>query len=247
MNQQFGNNQNNFRPRFHNGRGSNRGSRGSMVNHWQYRSRNDSFSSDNVENSSIYQRFDWDDWVMQQPMATGQGSSNRVDQSEFSITPIHMNIDPENVVLFQGYDSPFSTFYKVPVKVLSVTYPCVESYYQACKVSQLVGQNAAFELMSATNGAKAKQHARNIIRGHKISPLDVEEWKRSFGVNAIYYGTYYKFLQNRELRKKLFETGDKLIIHDYPKDALYSSGCDEKTLKSWLEDHIGKRIEVSHR
>ena len=95
------------------------------------------------------------------------------------------------------------------------------------------------------DGFAAKKHARSVIQREKINPKIVQFWKIGGGVQAIFYATYYKFKQNPGLRRKLFETRENLIVHDYRSDKLYSSGCDRETLTNWLADHDGKLLHVS--
>uniref|UniRef100_A0AC34QTB9 NADAR domain-containing protein n=1 Tax=Panagrolaimus sp. JU765 TaxID=591449 RepID=A0AC34QTB9_9BILA len=171
---------------------------------------------------------------------------DKIEECVYHILPISMNLDSKNVVLFRNGQSPFSTFHKAQVKILTASYPCVECYYQACKIRALCGLTALQRLVNVKSGAEAKLIAREIIKEHKVGPLDVLEWKRTLGVKAVYFATAYKFLQNPHLRRELFKTGNKLIVHSYYYDEFYASGCDERILKSWLKDHHGKRLEIGY-
>jgi len=153
-------------------------------------------------------------------------------------------MNSDTVVIFSNAESPFSTFYKTNIRISGVHYPSVENYYQACKIYSLVGNYAVWNMRNLKDGFAAKKHSRAVMQKEKINPKIVQFWKIGGGVQAIFYATYYKFKQNPRLRRKLFETGENLIIHDYKNDRMYSSGCDRETLLNWLADHDGKLLHV---
>ncbi|KAE9554167.1 hypothetical protein FO519_002647 [Halicephalobus sp. NKZ332] len=187
---------------------------------------------------------------MQQPSSTVSSPNNSPmpECIEFwgssRIQELSFHLDADRVVMFNNAESPFSTFYKVNIRISGVHYPSVENYYQACKIYSLIGNYAVWNFKNLKDGFSAKKNAKSVIKKEGISPKVVESWKNEGGVQAVFYATYYKFKQNPRLRKRLFQTGDNLIVHDYKNDKIYSSGCDKETLLNWLADHDGKLLHV---
>uniref|UniRef100_A0AC35FUL2 NADAR domain-containing protein n=1 Tax=Panagrolaimus sp. PS1159 TaxID=55785 RepID=A0AC35FUL2_9BILA len=64
------------------------------------------------------------------------------------------------------------------------------------------------------------------------------------GAEAVYNATFEKFNQNPELKKKLLDTGNMIIVQCYDKDNILGCGCSKKELNEWFEQNHGKVIKV---
>jgi predicted NAD-dependent protein-ADP-ribosyltransferase YbiA (DUF1768 family) len=180
--------------------------------------------------------YDFDDWTYQPPTNPSVAPKKRMF-NEFVVKK-------DEVYLFHGKDHFMSTFYEAPFTLTNHKYPNVETYYEACKLYCLVDSSYAPLLQKARYAAEAKKIASNILRKYNVSRKVVNQFKRHEGAHAVYNATYAKFNDNPELKKKLLETGNKLIIHSYDKDDIFASGCSEAELTAWLEKNNGIVIKI---
>lgn len=88
---------------------------------------------------------------------------------------------------------------------------------------------------------KQKELARSV----KFTPSQLKIWEtRKFDV--VYQGTYCKFTQNPDLKKKLLETGERELVEASPTDKIWGIGYlaefAEIHRKQWGSNLLGKAL-----
>uniref|UniRef100_A0AC34FTN4 NADAR domain-containing protein n=1 Tax=Panagrolaimus sp. ES5 TaxID=591445 RepID=A0AC34FTN4_9BILA len=212
-----------------------------------YQPQNVDFSED-----VAIQNFDWDDWQISRPISI---------PSAQNISYKDITIDKDNVYVFHGKTHFMSTFYEVrindgvcknnkekfqaPFKLRNHNYPNVETYYEACKLFCLIHYSCSTLVQKARYAAAAKKIASDMMRKYKIPRKVIDEWKLREGAQAVYNATLAKFEENPDLKKKLLDTGDKLIVQCYEKDGIFGSGCSQIELDEWFKKNDGKVIKIA--
>jgi ribA/ribD-fused uncharacterized protein len=191
----------------------------------------------------LINNFDWDDWTTSPRAALTSPPQLAVAELQ-NIIYKNVIIDKDNLFIFHGKDSCMSTFYEIPFKLSNHTYPNVETYYEACKLFCLIHPSCSPLVQKAKYAAGAKKIASEMMKKHNIPRKVINAWKLREGAQAVYNATFAKFDQNSELKKKLLETGDKMIVHCYEKDNIFGCGCTEKELQEWFEKNDSKVIKV---
>ncbi|VDK84493.1 unnamed protein product [Onchocerca ochengi] len=123
-------------------------------------------------------------------------------------------------------------------------YPSVEHYYQACKLYTLGGARLAAQLRNIPDVGSIKAHTKKLLRSANVSLEKVEEWKRIQGPVLLHHAIVHKFVQNPELRAKLLETGNALLVHTYERDNIFAAGCDKEKMMEWAKNNNGRIIKV---
>lgn len=106
----------------------------------------------------------------------------------------------------------FSNFERSPQTVDDVEYFSNEHYYQSEKTDSIYIKIWIREAPSAWLAMKA---------GRSLRP---KEMRKDWSLNKLYImkkGLMAKFSQNKELKKKLLETGDAIIHEDSPTDMFW--------------------------
>ncbi|KAF8368642.1 hypothetical protein PRIPAC_86471 [Pristionchus pacificus] len=171
---------------------------------------------------------------------------NGQHQSTVALPPqemIEYTISPSNIVLFHGRHF-LSTLYQSTMTIDNFNYPSVEHYYQACKLYTLAGSESAKRISGLIEASQCKSVARNILNAINVPKGRVEAWRRTDAPEILLYACVSKFAQSRELREKLLNTGDALLVHTFEKDNLYAVGMSEEATKKWAEANNGKKIRV---
>lgn len=125
-----------------------------------------------------------------------------------------------------------------------IIYLSVEHYYQATKLYSLCGYQTAAKLQYISAPFKAKQVAKQLINQHRINRNQIEAWKRTDGLVTLIYAVALKFIQNPDLRQKLLETRDSLLIQTHPGDNFYAAGMDKDEFEKWVVDHAGHKLKL---
>uniref|UniRef100_A0A7E4V5M3 NADAR domain-containing protein n=1 Tax=Panagrellus redivivus TaxID=6233 RepID=A0A7E4V5M3_PANRE len=186
--------------------------------------------SEGYVDDADYSNFTWDDWV-------GRPLPPLIHFAEIPI-------GPRNLLPFHGRDHFLSTFYPARFVIEGHQYYSVEGYYEAVKIFCNIDVAAAQKLSHIISAAEAKKVARNLLREKRIPRAQIDMWKETQGVRALYNAITAKFTQNEALREKLKATKDKLLVHSYPSDNVYASGCTEDKLRAWAERFAGKAIKI---
>uniref|UniRef100_A0A8R1HKH9 NADAR domain-containing protein n=1 Tax=Caenorhabditis japonica TaxID=281687 RepID=A0A8R1HKH9_CAEJA len=185
--------------------------------------------------------------------------TNSKDDIPYSRLPdsspaINLNVNSENIVAFHGFDSVFTTQHAFPVLIDNRIYTSCDHYYQIRKVIDLTGSETDSMKKSVrdSNGKllieeksdeKEKKAfsavAKEIIKSEKIEKEKVDEWRLTKGLEAIQKALYAKATQSAHLREALKESGDQILVHAFPRDSIYGTGCGVIQIKKWL-DELGK-------
>lgn len=104
----------------------------------------------------------------------------------------------------------------------------------ACKAA-LFSDDATLELILHEN-TKPDTNPKDIkALGRRINPFDEDTWvKHREGI--VYFGNSFKFGQNEELKKKLLETRDLILVEASPFDRIWGIGFRESKAMKVMED-----------
>lgn len=165
---------------------------------------------------------------------------------------INLNVSSENIVAFHGFDSVFTTQHSFPVLIDNKIYKSCDHYYQICKVIDLTGissdklnrgvldENGKSIIDDVAAEEKEKKAysaiAREIIKAASIEKSKVDEWRNTKGLAAIQKSLHAKATQSAHLREALKESGDQILVHAFPRDSIYGTGCNVPAIKKWLDD-----------
>jgi ribA/ribD-fused uncharacterized protein len=127
-----------------------------------------------------------------------------------------------------------------------ITYLSVEHYYQATKLYSLCGYQTAAKLQYISAPFKAKQVAKQLINQYRINKNQIEAWKRTDGLVTLIYAVALKFIQNPDLRQKLLNTRDSLLVQTHPGDNFYAAGMDKDEFEKWAADHAGQTLKLPY-
>lgn len=130
--------------------------------------------------------------------------------------------EPEPILFFGADESKgeyrdFSNMSNHPIEINGETFPTVEHYFQAMKAREFK-DDEIYQKILTTKTPKAVKAI-----GKKVKNFVQEVWdaKRD---EVMETGVRAKFVQHPELRKKLLETGDKLIGEADPRDTYWGIG-----------------------
>jgi ribA/ribD-fused uncharacterized protein len=130
--------------------------------------------------------------------------------------------EPEPILFFGADESKgeyrdFSNMSNHPIEINGETFPTVEHYFQAMKAREFKDD----EIYQKILNTKTPKAVKAI--GKKVKNFVQEVWdaKRD---EVMETGVRAKFVQHPELRKKLLETGDKLIGEANPRDTYWGIG-----------------------
>ena len=125
----------------------------------------------------------------------------------------------DTIVLFYGKTNPeFSNFYLSDFTIDGETYPSVEHYFMWEKARMFDPDGEAIKQMS---NDKTPQQMKKL--GRQVKNFDPQEWD-DFSYDIMYKGVMAKFCQNKELKKKLLDTGDATLAEASPFDRKWGIG-----------------------
>ena len=117
----------------------------------------------------------------------------------------------------------FSNFALTPIELNGKTWPTSEHYYQAQKV---VGSEWEEKVRQCDTPLEAFEMTRLAEFPEREDWVDVKD-------SAMYEAVYAKFTQHVDLKQKLLDSGEAVLIEDSPVD--YYWGCgSEGTGKNML-------------
>ena len=122
---------------------------------------------------------------------------------------------------FQGEYRFLSNFYRSPITIGHLEYDTVEHLYQCAKTMNAYDFNRVFD---ANTPALAKKLGKQVDKRK-----DWEEVKVGIMLNAV----LLKFLQNKDLRKKLIETDNAVLIEGNTWGDHFWGVCNGEG-KNWL-------------
>ncbi|KAI6191361.1 DUF1768 domain-containing protein [Aphelenchoides bicaudatus] len=162
------------------------------------------------------------------------------------IPVVEYTINPTKLTCFSGGAHYLSTFYKSQFEVNGVRYQSVEEYYQATKLFALCGHQNAAKLQYIREPFKIKQTAKEIIRQCRVPSSAIESWKRSDGIITLVYAIGSKFIQNPQMRDKLMNTKDTLIVQTHSGDNLFAVGMNQTDFEKWAGEHSNQTIKLPY-
>lgn len=134
---------------------------------------------------------------------------------------------------FNGEYSFLSNFYEESFMVAGVVYPTVEHYYQVSKTNDVFEKEKLYNTLSP---GKVKRLGRKVTLRN-----DWEDIK--FAV--MEQGVYCKFAQNDDIRKKLLNTKDKILIEGNNWHDNYWGDCYcDKCVNISGENKLGKILMI---
>lgn len=154
-----------------------------------------------------------------------------------------MPISEDNVEYFSGPNNYLSALYSCKVIVDGNEYNSVEHFYQACKLYTLLGQEKAAELKATESPIDVKKATKALLKEAKVSPKKIEEWKDKDSIGVLKHVILAKFEQNEELKAKLLETGDKILIQTYFGDTYFAAGANPKYMSTWISRHVNQSLK----
>lgn len=111
----------------------------------------------------------------------------------------------------------FSQWYLADFSVDIYKYCCMEQFMMSEK-ARLFGDTEIFDqIMAETSQKKIKE------LGRKVKGFDEKIWD-DIKYDIVLTGNYYKFSQNKDLRKVLLDTGDSIIAEASPYDKIWGIG-----------------------
>ena len=151
---------------------------------------------------------------------------------------------PEILFFFskEPENKEFSNFYETEFELDGVKYKSAEHAYQGLK-AKTFGDDEAFEKIQKAKSAQSAKAA-----GKKVKDFKEETWKEKKD-EAMKTILRAKFTQNLELRKKLLDSGDKVIANADSRDKYWGIGTSANTTMAkdpakWKgENKLGKMLE----
>ena len=101
----------------------------------------------------------------------------------------------------------------------------VEQYMMYCKAILFKDKEIAKRIMATNNP--------NEIRslGRIVQNFNPKVWDKKC-MDIVSHGCYLKFTQNKDLKEKLLETGDKMLVEASPYDRTWGIGLNKKDAKT---------------
>jgi ribA/ribD-fused uncharacterized protein len=113
--------------------------------------------------------------------------------------------------------SCLSQWWPAPFSVNGVIYPTAEHFMMAEKARLFGDENVREQVLKAGSPQTAKQ------LGRQVKNFKEQEWIGA-RFQLVVTGNLAKFIQNRELAKYLFGTGDKVLVEASPVDRIWGIG-----------------------
>jgi len=119
------------------------------------------------------------------------------------------------------YNSFFSQWTMRKMIIDDVEFNCCEQFMMAEKAKLFNDKDALEKIMKSSFPRDQK------ALGRRVSNFNKEKWNEVCR-EIVYNGNYAKFIQHNDLKLKLLETGDKIIVEASPFDRIWGIGLGEK-------------------
>ena len=123
----------------------------------------------------------------------------------------------EKAILFYGKDSYLSNFFPAPFILDGKTFLCSEQYFQYEKAVRASDGEAAGKILTST------EPVYQMHLGRKVKVTE-EQWNDVIAEKTMEVALKAKFNQNPELKKKLLNTGTRLIVECNVRDKFWGNG-----------------------
>lgn len=153
-----------------------------------------------------------------------------------------MDKDRDNYIFFWGENDKFgflSNFYPAKFTHNTKNFNCSEQYFMKMKQEMFDPDNKVLA-NSIMNETKPKQIKRF---GRQVSNYNENVWNTNRYVHML-NANYLKFTQNPELKQKLLDTENKILVEASPYDKIWGIGFTKaKALENknlWGQNLLGK-------
>ena len=126
-----------------------------------------------------------------------------------------------------------SQWYIAPFIIDEIKYNCCEQYMMAMKARLFQDKETEILIMEATEPKEQKK------LGRSVKNFNNDEWNK-IADDIVFKANQAKFTQNHDLKEKLLNTGDKIIVECSPYDAIWGNGLNiTDTLNTPMENWKG--------
>ncbi|MDX8350157.1 NADAR family protein [Cognatiyoonia sp. IB215446] len=129
-----------------------------------------------------------------------------------------MTYDPNKYHFF--WSGPFSQWQKGNFEIEGVEFVTAEQAMMHHK-ALLFGDHETAQKILATHDAGTQKALGRQVRNFVESTWDLHK------VDIVKRANHAKFSQNKGLRRKLFQTGNKVLVEASPMDTIWGIGLDE--------------------
>lgn len=128
--------------------------------------------------------------------------------------------EDDNFVLFWQGDDIYSNFYPTKFKLYDKEFSSSEQCFMYSKAIQFGDYQTAEEILKITEPMECKN------LGRKVKNYDENTWK-NLREEKMYNACFAKFSQNMDLKKKILDTNDKILVEASPYDKIWGVGLKE--------------------
>lgn len=148
--------------------------------------------------------------------------------------------EPDHGFLCQWFSAPFEAE-ATPGDGNRIYYPTAEHYMMHQKAEMYCDQDIVAKILATKNPAEAKYLARTI----NMSVDKGKRWEQQ-KYDVAERGTFFKFSQNLELKRRLLETGERELVEASPSDRVWGVGFSadiaERHRESWGMNLLGQAL-----
>jgi len=133
---------------------------------------------------------------------------------------------PQNDHILPFWKGKFSQWTIAPMKIGGITYNCAEQWMMASKARHFGDLKSLDLIMKEQDPAKQQKLGRG------VTPYDEDEWNM-VAKAYVFIGNSAKFSQHPDLKQKLLDTGDKILVEASPFDKKWGVGLDKSDDRIW--------------
>ena len=111
----------------------------------------------------------------------------------------------------------FSQWWPCSFAVDNITYNCAEQYMMAGKARLFNDTYTLQKILESKDPATCK------YLGRQVKDFNPEIWEEHCS-QIVFEGNYAKFSQNKDLKKELLSTGNKILVEASPYDRIWGIG-----------------------
>ena len=145
--------------------------------------------------------------------------------------------EDENMILFSGKENIYSQFYKCNFIIGTNIFNCCEQWMMYSKAIFFLDEETEDKILKSSDPSEIKK------LGRQVKHFEDDKWDL-IKENVIFKGNLEKFSQNPELKEKLLNSGNKLIVEASSWDSIYGSGFNVETTKEKIlnKEKIGQNL-----